>query len=242
VTRSDTQPHSGAGSQAGSHAAPSLIYAHPMLYRVVMQLLYGRGYVARYRAISALVPDGAEVFEACAGDAHLYEHYLRPRGIRYRAGEFNERFVAHARARGIEMHRFDLRQDEVPQADIVILHASLYQFMPEHRQVIERLLAAARHTLIVSEPIVNLATSRWALIRWIAKRSADPGSGDTPQRFDEASLDDFFRMHFADRIESSTRIDGGREKIYCLAGRASGGSARTPGRPSDRDEGGRPSR
>ena len=204
----------------GSAESLSLIYAHPALYRIVMQLLYGRGYVARYQAISALIPDGADVFEACAGDARLYEHYLRPRGISYRAGEFNERFVAHARARGIAMDRFDLRSDEIPRADVVILHASLYQFMPEHLQVVERLLAAARRTLIVSEPVVNLSTSQWALIRWIAKRSADPGSGDKPQRFDEASLDGFFRAHFADRIESSTLISGGREKIYCLSGRA----------------------
>jgi hypothetical protein len=207
-------------SRPDSAESLSLIYAHPALYRVVMQLLYGRGYVARYQAISSLIPDGADVFEACAGDARLYERYLRPRGIAYRAGEFNERFVAHARARGIAMDRFDLRSDEVPRADVVILHASLYQFMPEHRQIVERLLAAARRTLIVSEPVVNLSTSRWALIRWIAKRSADPGSGDKPQRFDEASLDSFFRTHFADRIESSTVIEGGREKIYCLSGRA----------------------
>jgi hypothetical protein len=216
-----------------SHTGPSLIYAHPALYRVVMQLLYGRGYVARYQAISALVPDGADVFEACAGDARLYERYLRPRGIRYRAGEFNERFVAHARARGIAMDRFDLRVDEVPRADVVILHASLYQFMPQHRQIVEKLLASARQKLIVSEPIVNLSTSRWALIRWIAKRSADPGSGDKPQRFNEASLDEFFQRNFAERIESSTRIDGGREKVYCLAGRAKQGDAGGLGRPGD---------
>jgi hypothetical protein len=150
----------------------SLIYAHPSLYQLLMRVIYAGGYAARYQALSQLIPDGADVFEACAGDAYLYRHYLQPRGIRYRAGEFNETFVTHARARGIEMQRFDLRKDPVPQADVVLIHASLYQFMPDHQQIIDRLLAAARQQLIVSEPVRNLSSSRWALIRWIASRSA----------------------------------------------------------------------
>lgn len=198
----------------------SLIYAHPSVYQLLMRLIYAGGYSARYSALSQLIPDGADVFEACAGDAYLYRHYLQPRGIRYRAGEFNETFVAHARARGIEMARFDLRQDPVPQADVVLLHASLYQFMPDHRQIVDRLLAAARQQLILSEPVRNLSSSRWGLIRWIARRSADPGSGHKAQRFDEQSLDAFVAAHYADRVRQRVLIPGGRELIYCLEGRA----------------------
>src|SRR5262245_16214742 len=78
----------------------SLIYAHPGIYQLLMRLIYAGGYSARYQAISELIPDGADVFEACAGDAYLFEHYLKARGIQYRAGELNAGFVAHARARG----------------------------------------------------------------------------------------------------------------------------------------------
>jgi hypothetical protein len=198
----------------------SLVYAHPGIYQLLMRLIYGSGFAARYQALSDLVPDGADVFEACAGDAYLYEHHLKPRGVRYRAGEFNDGFVSHAQARGIAMMHFDLRQDEVPQADIVLLHASLYQFMPDHEAVVSRLLAAARQTLIISEPVRNLSSSPNPLIRWIATRSADPGSGHKAQRFDEASLDAFFNEHFADRILHHGLIPGGREKIYCLRGAA----------------------
>lgn len=198
----------------------SLIYSHPSIYQLLMRVIYAGGYAARYRALSELIPDGAEVFEACAGDAYLYQHYLRPRSIQYRAGEFNETFVAHARARGIDMQRFDLRQDPVPQADVVLIHASLYQFMPEHRQIVDRLLAAARQTLIISEPVRNLSSSRWALIRWVARRSADPGSGHKAQRFDEHSLDEFVTSHYAERVRQRLLIPGGRELIYCLEGRA----------------------
>jgi hypothetical protein len=199
----------------------SLIYSHPTIYRLLMRLIYGGGgFAARYRALSELIPDGADVFEACAGDAYLYLHHLQARGIRYRAGESNEGFVAHARARGIRMERFDLRSDPVPVADIVVLHASLYQFMPDHAAIVGRLLAAARRRLIVSEPVRNLSSSPNPLIRWLAQRSADPGSGHKQQRFDEASLDAFFAEHYADAIEQSTLIPGGREKIYCLRGMA----------------------
>lgn len=198
----------------------SLIYAHPSVYQLLMRLIYAGGYTARYRALSQLIPDGADVFEACAGDAYLYRHYLQARGIRYRAGELNDTFVAHARARGIDMMRFDLQRDPVPQADVVLLHASLYQFMPEHRQIVDRLLDAARRELILSEPVRNLSSSRWALVRWIAKRSADPGSGHKAQRFDEQSLDEFVQAHYADRVRQRLLIPGGRELIYRLEGRA----------------------
>jgi len=198
----------------------SLIYAHPSIYQLLMRVIYGAGFAARYQALSALVPDGADVFEACAGDAYLYEHHLKPRGVRYRAGEYNEGFVSHAQARGVAMQHFDLRRDEVPVADIVLLHASLYQFMPDHQAVVSRLLAAARQTLIISEPVRNLSSSPNPLIRWLARRSADPGSGHKEQRFDEASLDAFFSAHYAERIIGHSLIPGGREKIYCLRGMA----------------------
>jgi hypothetical protein len=198
----------------------SLIYSHPAVYQLLMRVIYGGGFAARYQALSDLIPDGADVFEACAGDAYLYQHHLKARGIQYRAGEYNEGFIAHARARGIPMERFDLRSDPVPVADIVVLHASLYQFMPEHAAIVGRLLGAARRTLIVSEPVRNLSSSPNPLIRWLAQRSADPGSGHKQQRFDEASLDAFFAEHYAGAIEQSALIPGGREKIYCLRGMA----------------------
>lgn len=199
----------------------SLIYSHPTIYQLLMRLIYGGGgFAARYQALSDLIPDGADVFEACAGDAYLYRHHLKARGVRYRAGEYNEGFIAHARARGIAMERFDLRNDPVPAADIVLLHASLYQFMPDHAAIVGRLLAAARRTLIISEPVRNLSSSPNPLIRWLAQRSADPGSGHAQHRFDEQSLDAFFAQHYSGAIEHSALIPGGREKIYCLRGMA----------------------
>jgi hypothetical protein len=158
------------------------------------------------------------VFEACAGDGYLYRRYLAPRGVRYRGGDINPAFLAHAARRRIPMAAFDLRRDEVPRADVVLLHASLYQFMPEHRRVVDKLLGAARRSLIISEPVKNLSSAGFGPVAWLARRSANPGDGDKPARFDEPSLDAFFAENYADRVERSLLIPGGREKIYCLRG------------------------
>lgn len=201
-------------------AGVSLVYAHPWLYQGVMRALYGRGYDARYRAVAELIEPGSEVFEVCAGDAHLYRRYLQPKAVRYAGGDINAVFVRHAQRRGIALQQHDAAVDPIPVVDYVVIQASLYQFIPDHVRLIEVLLAAARRSLIVAEPIVNLSTSSSRLVRWLAQRSADPGDGHKAARFDAASLDAALRVHFGDRIQSTVTIARGRERLYCLRGTA----------------------
>jgi hypothetical protein len=201
-------------------AGVSLVYAHPWLYQGVMRALYGRGFDARYRAVAGLIEPGSEVFEVCAGDAYLYRRYLQPKAVRYAGGDINAVFVRHAQRRGIALRQHDAAVDPIPVVDYVVIQASLYQFIPEHVRLIETLLAAARRSLIVAEPIVNLSTSSSGLVRWLAQRSADPGDGHKAARFDAASLDAALRVHFGDRIQSSVTIARGRERLYCLRGTA----------------------
>jgi hypothetical protein len=196
----------------------SLVYSHPLVYEWLMRLLYGRAFQARYACLSELIPAEYDVFEACAGDAYLYRHYLAPRGVRYRGADLNAGFVDFATKRGIPIQRLDILNDPVPSADVVLLQASLYQFMPEHRLVVDKLLAAARRMLIIAEPVRNLASDAPRVIRWLAQRATNPGDGEKPLRFNEASLDQFFSTHYADRIQHRSLIPGGREKIYCLRG------------------------
>lgn len=181
-----------------------------------MRALYGHRFELRYSALARLIPDGAEVFEACAGDTYLYRHYLKQRGIRYRGSDLSPVFVAHARARGIDLVRHDLAREPLPSADFVVLQASLYQFMPDPTPVVAKLLAAARVRLLVAEPIANLASSRLSLVRWLARRAVNPGDGHKPARFDERTLDAFFDAGFGARVERRQLVPGGREKIYSL--------------------------
>jgi hypothetical protein len=194
----------------------SIVYAHPAIYQAVMRVLYRRAFEARYLALSALIEDGAEVFEACAGDGYLYTRYLAKRPVRYRGGDLNARFVAHARRRSIPIEQLDITTAELPRADVVVLQASLYQFMPDHRRVVDKLLGAARRRLLIAEPVRNLASHAPRPIAWLAQRATDPGDGHKPLRFDEPSLDAFFHESYRGRIEHSALIPGGREKIYCL--------------------------
>ena len=201
-------------------AGVSLVYAHPWLYQGVMRALYGRGFDARYRAVAELIEPGSEVFEVCAGDAYLYRRYLQPKAVRYAGGDINAAFVRHAQRRGIAIRQLDAVHDPIPGADYVVIQASLYQFIPDHVRLIEALLAAARRSLIVAEPIVNLSTSPSGLVRWLAQRGANPGDGHKAARFDATSLDAALRVHFGDRIQSSATIARGRERLYCLRGAA----------------------
>jgi hypothetical protein len=185
-----------------------------------MRALYGSRFQARYRCISELISEDGDVFEVCAGDAYLYERYLKPRGVRYRGSDLNPAFVAHARRRGTPVTRLDVARDELPRADYVVMQASLYQFIPGQVAMIEKLLRAARRSVIVAEPIRNLSTSRSRLVRWLAQRSANPGDGHKTIRFDERTLDQLFADHFQDRIQSVRVAPGGREKVYCLRGAA----------------------
>lgn len=209
------------GNTVGAASAVSLVYAHPWLYQAVMRALYGRGFEARYRAIAELIEPGSDVFEVCAGDGYLYRRYLAPKGVRYAGGDINEAFLRHARQSGVAIRRLDATRDPIPVADYVVLQASLYQFIPNHVSLIESLLGAARRSLIVAEPIVNLSTSASPLIRWLAQRSANPGDGHKAARFDAASLDAALRGPFGDRIQSSVTIARGRERLYRLRGAAS---------------------
>lgn len=195
----------------------SPIYRHPFLYSLTMRALYGRGFEERYRALDALVPDGATVFEACAGDCRLYENYLKPRGISYRGSDLNPTFVAHARRRGIAMDLLDLRKDPLPKADVVILQASLYQFIPNEREIVRVLAAAARKTLIVAEPVRNMASSSNPVVAWIGKRAAGTGDASHPSRFTETSLTELLRSEFGRRITHEELIANGREKVLCIA-------------------------
>ena len=207
-------------SSSSANSPVSLVYAHPWLYQGVMRALYGRGFDERYRAIAELIEPGSEVFEVCAGDGYLYRRYLRPKRVRYSGGDINEAFLRHARRSGVAIHRLDALRDPIPVADYIVIQASLYQFIPNHVQLIESLLGAARRSLIVAEPIVNLSTSSSPLIRWLAQRSANPGDGHKAARFDAASLDAALSEHFGDRIESSVSIARGRERLYRLRGAA----------------------
>jgi SAM-dependent methyltransferase len=201
-----------------SHST-SLVYRSAAGYELLMRVLYGRHYAARMEAVAGQVPDGASVLECCCGPGTLYLRHLRGRTRAYVGIDVNERFVAGLRRRGVDARRLDLAGDHVslPPADVVILQASLYHFLPDAGRMIDRMLVAAGERVIVSEPVRNLASSRLAPIARFGARATDPGVGEHAQRFTEASLAALM-ARYRELVLKAFPIPGGREMVYVLAG------------------------
>jgi SAM-dependent methyltransferase len=199
----------------------SLIYRTSAGYELVMRALYGRHYAARMRVVAQRIPANASVLELCCGPGTLYKRYLRGHVGSYTGLDLNEGFVARLRREGVDARRLDLAQDGVPlpRADVVLIQASLYHFLPDPTALLERMLAAARDRVIVAEPVRNLASSQIPLIRSIGSRGTDPGGAGNSheQRFTEATLDALMERYL-DRRQETFLIPGGREKVYVLAG------------------------
>lgn len=198
----------------------SLIYRSPRCYELVMRALYGRHYSARMRVLAEQVPPGCSVLELCCGPGTLYWRHLRQRTSAYIGIDVNARFVAALRRGGADARIVDLARssEPLPEADIVLIQASLYHFIPEAGAIIDRMLAAARNRVVVSEPVRNLASSEIPIIRLLGRRAADPGVGGHAQRFTEETLDQLMGP-FRDRLLSAFTIPGGREKVFVLDAR-----------------------
>ena len=195
----------------------SLIYRSGVLYKLLMVLLYREHYASRYRSIEKLIPRGASVLDVCCGPAVLYDRYLKPKGVRYTGLDINDDFVAEARGKGITMVRADVNAiSELPRADVVVMQASLYQFLPDRvPSTVAKMLKAAKKKLIVAEPVRNLSTSRIGCLARLAQQQTDAGFGACISRFDVSSLAEAMSP-FSSRIEKSFLIPGGREAVYVL--------------------------
>jgi SAM-dependent methyltransferase len=185
-----------------------------------MRLLYGRHYQDRMRVVAEEVPAGASVLELCCGPGTLYHRHLRGRVRSYVGLDINERFVHELRGQGVDARLLDLAcaDQPLPSAEVAIIQASLYHFLPDATSVIERMLGAAEDRVIVSEPIRNLASSGLPLVGTLGRRAADPGVGGHEQRFNEETLEELMRG-FRPRVLRAFPVPGGREKVYVLDAR-----------------------
>jgi SAM-dependent methyltransferase len=198
-------------------SSTSVIYRSATGYELLMRALYGRHYEDRMQAVADQVPDGATVVELCCGPGTLYTRHLRDRVSVYIGLDVNQTFVSRLRGQGVDARMMDLADPglPLPGADVAIIQASLYHFLPDAGSLVDRMLAAAQERVVVAEPIRNLSSSRLPGIGLLGRRAADPGVGGHEQRFTEASLDQLMEG-YADRVRSAFLIPGGREKVYVL--------------------------
>jgi SAM-dependent methyltransferase len=199
----------------------SAIYRNVLLYAALNRGLYGVHWREHYLAVAERICENASVLELCCGTGVLYERFLEGRGVTYLGLDNSEAFVERLRRRGIGVRHFDVWRDSLPanEFDYVIMQASLYQFIPDGKAVVERMLHSARKEVIVSEPIRNHASSRFGWIARVARRISRPpaGAGEyLGRRFDAESLDECM-AEFGDRILERAVICGGRDCLYRLA-------------------------
>jgi len=145
------------------------------------------------------------------GDAYLYTAYLRERDVRYTGIDFNPAFIRNAEKLGIDARLEDIRSSPIPDSDYVVMHGSLYHFIPDHESLLERMLRAARVRLIVAEPIVNLSSGT-SFLSALSRVATSAGRGTSSERFDAKRLEAVFRR-FHDRLDQTLESAGGRELI-----------------------------
>lgn len=193
----------------------SVIYKSRWLYLFLMRLLYGKASYQRLHAVAHHVPPRSSVAEFCCGPCELAEA-LKDKDVDYHGYDLSKSFVESARGRGINATQFDVLKDEFPSnsVDVVVLQASLYQFIPHETDVLAKLFKVARKRVIISEAISNLSTSKLKWIAAVAQFLTKPGGeGSSASRFDEASLDASLSQ-VPHALVASGYIPGRREKIY----------------------------
>jgi trans-aconitate methyltransferase len=205
---------------ATARGRTGLIYRDVRLYRLSMWLLY-RGERDRERElVVGAVPPGASVVDLCCGDCSIAKPLLA-RNCTYLGLDVNEVFLAHGRRCGISVRYWDGDPRAIPEADVICMLSSLYQFIPDHVSLVAAMVARSRRRVIIAEPVTNWGTSRLRLLRKIAERLTRVDGKTFAERLSE---DDLVRL--ADGLErvSATVTRLGRELVLVLdTGQASAG-------------------
>jgi trans-aconitate methyltransferase len=155
------------------------------------------------------LPENVTVVDVCCGDCSL-SSFLRKKNIDYLGIDLNHKFIKDAIKRGIKAKNFNVQDQLIPAADYIIIQDSLYQFIPHHRQMIEKLFSAAKVGVIISEPVLNVASSRNRLFVFLAKLTTKVDGHEFPYRFTKENLLDLFNEY---KVGSIKEIKGGRDLI-----------------------------
>src|SRR5262249_7109922 len=159
--------------------------------------------------------EGGSVLDVCCGPATLFQRYLKQKGVYYTGLDINPAFIQRLSVRGGIGLVWNIEEDRpLPRKEYVIMQSSLYHFLPDAAPIVERMLAAAEKLVLIAEPIRNVADSQSALLRFLARKLTNPGTGDQPHRFNEARLDDLLQPYRQrGQVVESALIAGGREKL-----------------------------
>ena len=176
--------------------------------------MYKNHYNERYEAINNAIADNSSVVDVCCGDSYL-QSFFRNKNIDYLGLDFNSTFIDFSSKRGINVKLFNIYEDDIPRADYIILQTSLYQFIPKHFQILQKLYQAADKYLIVTETMASYGGSKNKFISMIGKLLNNPGDGIKVERF---SLPTFKKAlePFKINIENESFINGGLDYLVVI--------------------------
>jgi hypothetical protein len=198
----------------------SIIYKSPLFYEFFLLIRYRGKYRERSAAIADLIPGGATVVDLCCGPATLYFSHLRAKQVSYIGLDINRGFVDRLTARGVKAYLWDVEKSEpLPQAYYLVMQASLYHFLPDPYPIVDRMIRAAKKSVILTEPVRNLADSKNQLVASLARKLSNPGTRDQPHRFNGPLFEKFVSRYRArNLVLGYYPIAGGREQLCILRG------------------------
>ncbi|MBV8101537.1 MAG: hypothetical protein JOZ31_20530 [Verrucomicrobia bacterium] len=81
--------------------------------------------------------------------------------------------------------------------------------------------------MIITEPVWNLADSKNSVASWLARKLANPGTGDQPNRFNESRCEEFVNQYRKkDLVAAYYPVAAGRERLCMLRGGAGEGKVK----------------
>lgn len=163
-----------------------------------MRLLYGGAFGRRYQTVAGLIDAPGTVLDLCCGDC-LLSRYLPP-GSTYVGLDANPRFVENARRKGIDARLEDAQNAVWPDADFVVMMGSLYQFIPDHAQLMEKMFRTARRRVVLCESVRHIATSPNPLIAFLGHHLSHPFGGQSPRRLGREEMSSLFKRYDAARV------------------------------------------
>ena len=189
----------------------SITYWHRLIYTSLMRLTYGRKFKRRYEVLNGLLERDHSLLELCSGDCYLYLNFLIQKGIRYTGVDINKSFVNYARRNSVNVEILNVLYDEIPEEDTILMHASLYQFIPNEKRIIDKIIAAAKEKVIIAEPVMNRSHSANKFTRILSAFLSNPGTKRAKKRF---SPEDFEKLccsypefsHFVGNINETNEM------------------------------------
>jgi SAM-dependent methyltransferase len=195
------------------------LYSSGLLYEGVMRILYGRQFHSKYQSVANLIPETYSVLDLCCGPALVYSYLSLENQRRYLGVDLSRKFVQAVGKKGVSVVHGDVWRDDLPKNyDCILLLSSLYQFDPVADIVLQKMLFAATELVIISEPIINLSTSRNTLLKKLASSLTSPADGSLPYsgfRYDSGTLTKALQR-YREVLKVDFVLAGGRERVVAF--------------------------